>query len=125
MLKSIGDGSFGVVFKAMDPNNEIVAIKKMKSKYKSWEECNILREIKCLKKLEHPNIVRLREVILANSELFLVFDYLECNLYQVYTRAKESSRSLTEGEIKSIFFKIATGLSCLHRSGYFHRDLKP
>jgi male germ cell-associated kinase len=77
-----------VVFKALAPNDEIVAIKKMKSKYKSWEDVNVLREIKCLKKFEHPNIVKLREVILANSELFMVFDYLDCNLFQVYTRAK-------------------------------------
>lgn len=48
----------------------------MKSKYKSLEEVNVLREIKCLKKLEHPNIIKLREVILANSELYMVFDYL-------------------------------------------------
>ena len=55
----------------------------------------MLKEVKCLKKLDHPNILKLREVILANSELFLVFDYLQCNLYQVYTRAKENSRTLT------------------------------
>lgn len=85
-----------MVFKAVAPNHEIVAIKKMKSKYKSIEDCNLLREIKCLRKLDHQNIVKLREVILTNSELFLVFDYLECNLYQVYTRAKESNRTLTE-----------------------------
>lgn len=97
----------------------------MKAKYKTIEDCNILREIKCLRKLDNSNIVKLREVILANSELFLVFDYLECNLYQVYTRAKESSRTLTENEIRSIFFKIATGLAYLHKNGFFHRDLKP
>jgi serine/threonine protein kinase len=76
IVKSIGDGSFGVVFKAVAPSSEIVAIKKMKSKYKTWEECNVLREIKCLRKLDHPHIVKLQEVILANCELFLVFDYL-------------------------------------------------
>jgi serine/threonine protein kinase len=43
----------------------------------------------------------------------------------VYTRALESNRSLTESEIKGIFFKIATGLAYLHKNGYFHRDLKP
>ena len=97
----------------------------MKAKYKSLEEVDTLREIKCLKKFEHPNIVKLREVILANSELFMVFDYLDCNLYQVYTRAKENNRTLTENEIRSMFFKITTGLAYLHKKGFFHRDLKP
>ena len=88
------------------------------------EACQ-LREVKCLKKLDHPNISKLREVIVANSELLLVFDYLKCNLYQVYTRAKESSRTLTEGEIRPIFYNMAQGLAFLHRNGYFHRDMKP
>lgn len=43
----------------------------------------------------------------------------------MYTRALENNRSLTEHEIKSIFFKIASGLAYLHRNGFFHRDLKP
>ena len=125
ILKTLGDGNFGVVFMALDPKGQIVAIKKMKEKYATLEECLGLREIKSLRKLEHPNLIKLKEVILANSELHLVFDYVETNLYQVYTRALESNRTLTEQEIKSIFFQIAQGLAYLHRNGFFHRDMKP
>ncbi len=32
----------------------------MKQKYKDWDECNVLREIKSLKKLNHPNIIKLK-----------------------------------------------------------------
>ena len=60
----------------------------MKTKYTSLEECTSLREVKSLNKLDHPNVIKLREVILSNSELYLVFDFLETNLYQVYTRAQ-------------------------------------
>ena len=67
----------------------------MKSKYKNIEECTSMREIKSLRKLEHTNLIKLKEVILANSELYLVFDFVETNLYQVYTRAQESNRTLT------------------------------
>lgn len=102
-----------------------MAIKKFKAKYKSLDEASQLKEVKCLKKLDHPNIGKLREVIVANSELFLVFDYLQCNLFQVYTRAKESNRTLTENEIRSIFYKMTLGLAYLHKNNYFHRDLKP
>lgn len=41
----------------------VVAIKRMKKKYSSWEECIRLREIASLRKLNHPNIVQLKEVI--------------------------------------------------------------
>ena len=37
IVKSMGDGAFGVVFKAVTPKNEVVAIKKFKQKYTSWD----------------------------------------------------------------------------------------
>ena len=40
-----------------------------------------LREIKSLRKLNHQNIVKLKEVIKVNDELYLVFEYLEKNIF--------------------------------------------
>jgi serine/threonine protein kinase len=60
----IGDGSFGSVFWAWDKKSgELVAIKKMKSHYHTWEDAMALPEIKCLIQLKHLNIVKLKEVI--------------------------------------------------------------
>ena len=60
----MGDGTYGSVVKAVNKKTgEVVAIKKMKKKFYSWEECMALREIKSLRKLNHPNIVKLKEVI--------------------------------------------------------------
>ena len=60
----IGAGSFATVIKAQNiQTNEIVAIKKMKKKFTSWDECVNLREIKSLRKMNHPNIIKLKEVI--------------------------------------------------------------
>lgn len=42
-----------------------------------------LREVKSLKKLSHPNIVKLKEVIRENDELFFVFEYMEGNLFEL------------------------------------------
>ena len=54
----------------------MVAIKKMKRKFETWDECMTLREIKSLRRLNHPNIVKLKEVIRARSELFLIFELI-------------------------------------------------
>lgn len=63
MIKQLGDGTYGSVWKATNrQTNEIVAIKKMKRKFYSWEECMALREVKSLRKLNHPNVVKLKEV---------------------------------------------------------------
>lgn len=54
ITKTLGDGTYGSVVKAINKQSqEIVAIKKMKKKFYSWEECMALREIKSLRKLNH------------------------------------------------------------------------
>jgi protein kinase len=49
----------------------------MKKKFYSWEECMALREIKSLRKLNQVNIVKLKEVIRVNDDLYFVFEYME------------------------------------------------
>ena len=55
----------------------------MKKKYYSWEECLSLREVKSLKKMNHPNIVKLKEVLREKDYLYFVFEYMKENLYQL------------------------------------------
>ena len=52
----------------------------MKQKYTSWDECMNLRELKALRKLNHINIIKLKEVVRANDELSFVFEYIEKNI---------------------------------------------
>lgn len=78
----------------------MVAIKKMKQKYTNWNECIELREIKSLRKLNHSNIIKLKEVLLVADELYMVFEYLDYNLYEVYSKMKEEGKKFTEKEIK-------------------------
>lgn len=96
-MSILGDGAFGTVFKAVNNRTEeVVAIKKMKSKYCSWEECLELREIKSLRKLSHPNIIKLKEVLLVTEELHLVFEYLETNLYEEYSARKKKEQPFSQ-----------------------------
>ena len=54
VTKQLGDGTYGSVLKAVNRSTgEVVAIKKMKKKFYSWEECMALAEIKSLRKLNH------------------------------------------------------------------------
>ena len=84
ILKAVGDGTYGSVSKAVNRSTgEVVAVKKMKSKFYTWEACLALREIKSLRKLSHNNIVKLKEVIRVNDELNLLFEFLDQNVYQL------------------------------------------
>ncbi|GIX78654.1 hypothetical protein CDAR_370061 [Caerostris darwini] len=122
-LNHLGDGTYGdvVLGKRLD-TGEKVAIKKMKKKYYSWDECMSLREVKSLKKLSHANLVKLKEVIREDDTLYFVFEYMKENLYQLM---KRRDRPFQETEIKNILYQILQGLSFMHKHGYFHRDLKP
>eukprot|EP00826_Nyctotherus_ovalis_P064050 TRINITY_DN9390_c0_g2_i6.p1 TRINITY_DN9390_c0_g2~~TRINITY_DN9390_c0_g2_i6.p1 ORF type:complete len:404 (+),score=94.64 TRINITY_DN9390_c0_g2_i6:111-1322(+) len=121
--KKVGNGTYGTVFKAIDrQTGRVVAIKHMKRKFGSWEECLKLRELQSLRKLSSPNIIKLKQVVRVNEELFFVFEYMEHNLRQL---VKHSAGSLDESRIRMLMFQALNGLKHAHESGFFHRDLKP
>ncbi|KAI4372183.1 hypothetical protein MLD38_010449 [Melastoma candidum] len=122
-IKEVGDGTFGSVWRAINKlSGEVVAIKRMKKKYFSWEECVNLREVKSLRKMNHPNIVKLKDVLRENDILYFVFEYMDCNLYQLM---KDRDTLFPETEIRNWCFQVFHGLAYMHQRGYFHRDLKP
>ena len=61
----------------------ILSSYSMKKKFYNWEECVNLREVRSLKKLNHANVVKLKEVIREDNQLYFVFEYMKENLYQL------------------------------------------
>lgn len=62
----------------------------------------------------------------------MVFEYLDYNIYEVYSKMKEEGKKFTEKEIKylttyfrNMIYQIANGLANMHKNGFFHRDMKP
>jgi male germ cell-associated kinase len=141
LLERLGDGSFGEVTKARSlKTKELVAIKKMKTLFPTWEECLQLRELKSLRVLRHENVVQLKEVIRDKEELYFVFEYMQSSLHKVLRHHQRLAASaaaedmsptqlpagwLTEPQIKSIMFQLLSGLAYMHKHGFFHRDIKP
>ncbi|XP_068867545.1 serine/threonine-protein kinase ICK isoform X4 [Aphelocoma coerulescens] len=100
----------------------VSSLEGMKRKFYSWEECMNLREVKSLKKLNHANVVKLKEVIRENDHLYFVFEYMKENLYQLM---KERNKLFPESTVRNIMYQILQGLAFIHKHGFFHRDLKP
>lgn len=121
----LGEGSFAKVSKAKDiKTEEVVAIKKLKKKYTTWQECVDLREVKSLNKLkQNDNIIKLKEMIRIEDTLYLVFEFMEKNLYQLIT--DRQNKKLSEGQIRYILWQTLQGVAYMHKYGFFHRDLKP
>ncbi|XP_069469534.1 serine/threonine-protein kinase MAK isoform X3 [Ambystoma mexicanum] len=123
-MKQLGDGTYGsVVMGKSNESGELVAIKRMKRKFYSWDECMNLREVKSLKKLNHANVIKLKEVIRENDHLYFVFEYMKENLYQLMK--DRENKMFTENEIRNMMFQVLSGLAFVHKHGFFHRDMKP
>lgn len=75
-------GTYGVVYKGKHKKTgEIVAMKKIR--LESEDEgipSTAIREISLLKELNHPNIVSLMDVLMEESKLYLIFEYLTMDL---------------------------------------------
>jgi serine/threonine protein kinase len=83
-----------------------------------------LREIIILRHLSHPNIIKLRDVIVegdSKMELYLVLDYFPLDIKKVV----KSNLVLTYKNVKEIVFQILAGLNYCHQCQVLHRDLKP
>ena len=81
-FEKVGEGTYGVVHKARDlDTGEILALKAIR--LESEEEgipSTAIREIALLKELQHPNIVKLVNVLHTDKKLTLVFEFLDQDL---------------------------------------------
>ena len=127
IIRLIGDGTYGIVYEGKNKETkEKVAIKKLKKKYKSIEECKNKIEIKVLEQLNHENIIQLKEVIREyNGEVSYIFEYCDCNLLEFIEAHRDNNKKIPEIIIKEIILQLTRGLKYLHSKGYLHRDLKP
>jgi male germ cell-associated kinase len=103
VLKSLGEGTFGAVMKAVNnTTNEVVAIKKLKTT-QSWEEATQQMEIKALKKLSnHANIIKIYELIRKNEAVYIVQEFCQRSLLNEIDARNQSNKPFTEHEIKLI-----------------------
>ena len=92
----------------------------------SWDDCMNQNEVYFLRKLNHPNIIKLIEVIREpNSDVSFVFEFCDCNLYEYITNHRKRKKAIPEDKIQNIIYNITCGLSYMHSENIMHRDLKP
>lgn len=82
----------------------------------------ITREIKILKKVRHPNVIQLYEIIETEAELFLIMEY--CGTGELFDYIVAHQR-LQEKQACKFYQELLAGIEYIHASGICHRDLKP
>ena len=120
VVKKIGEGSFGKIYKVKNKlSGDIRAMKQiMKSKIPNIEKFQ--NEIKILTMVDHPNIVRLFEVI-EDDKYFNLIQEL-CTGGELLKKIQTTQ--LKEKDIAKIFNQIMSAVAYCHEKGIVHRDLK-
>lgn len=113
----IGKGSYGVVCSAFDTHTgEKVAIKKINDIFEHVSDATrILREIKLLRLLRHPDIVEIKHILLPPSsrefkDIYVVFELMESDLHQVI----KANDDLTPEHYQFFLYQLLRGLKYIH-----------
>ncbi|XP_030949478.1 mitogen-activated protein kinase 9-like [Quercus lobata] len=124
----VGKGSYGVVASAIDTHTgERVAIKKINDVFEHVSDATrILREVKLLRLLRHPDIVEIKHIMLPPSrrefqDIYVVFELMESDLHQVI----KANDDLTPAHFQFFLYQLLRALKYIHTANVFHRDLKP
>jgi len=127
-LKRLGSGAYGCVVSAEDmKTGEKVAIKKVKDCFHNLTDAKrILREIKLLRHLDHPNIIKLKDMVNPLSmdrfdDVYLIMECMQADLHKIIY----SENELSEPHMAFIVYQVLCGLKYMHSANIIHRDLKP
>ncbi|KAJ0014417.1 hypothetical protein Pint_20612 [Pistacia integerrima] len=124
-IDKIGQGTYSNVYKAKDIlTGKIVALKKVRFDNLEPESVKFMaREILILRRLDHPNVVKLEGLVTSrmSCSLYLVFQYMEHDLAGL---AASPEVKFTEPQVKCYMHQLLSGLEHCHNNGVLHRDIK-
>lgn len=123
-LRKIGEGSYGLVYKARNKKTQTtVAIKKVTLNLSQEKgiPSSSLREIASLKNLKHPNIIELLDIMHNGTSLFLIMEYGQQDLKDHIERTENG---LEESVAKQYLWQLFKAIAYCHAKHVLHRDLK-
>jgi serine/threonine-protein kinase len=125
LLKPLGTGGTGQVHKAEDTRlKRLVAIKRAHGENaleRRKKVARLLREAEHLAQVDHPNVVRIHDVIETDIAVTLVMEFVEGrHLKSLYRK-----QSLPEHELLDYFEQLLSAIEAVHEAGLLHRDVNP
>jgi len=129
ILNRIEEGTYGVVYRAKDKdNNEVVALKRLKMEQETnGFPITSLREISTLLECQHQNVIELKEIVVGPTldKIYLVMEYAEHDLKSLMKEMIRKKQKFSDPDVKYIMKQLLEAINHLHNNWIIHRDLKP
>lgn len=126
LTRLLGRGSFAKVYQARSLLDGVTVAVKIIDKSKTVDaamEPRIIREIDAMRRLHnHPNILRIHEVMATKTKIHLVVEFAAGG--ELFSALSRRGR-LSESTARRYFQQLVSALRFCHRNGAAHRDLKP
>ena len=128
-VKLLGEGSYGKAFLCTSKeDNSYCVIKQINMTNMNEKEKNeTVNEAKILKKLDHPNIIKFKDVFQSKKPISLniVTEYADGGDLSIKIKSHQKNKSyFPENEILDIFTQICSAIKHIHHKKILHRDLK-
>lgn len=124
-FEKIGQGTYSSVYRARDlRSGKMMALKKVRFDNFQPESVRFMaREITILRRLDHPNIMKLEGIITSrlSCSIYLVFEYMEHDLAGLLS---SPDVGFSESQIKCYMRQLLKGIEHCHSRGIIHRDIK-
>ncbi len=124
IVKTLGEGAFGQVHLVKNKMTKLIRAMKVIKKIDTIVENNdqeVLNEINILKKIDHPNVIKIFEFYITKDSYYLITEY--CSGGDLFDLIKQVS--LTEIQVAYVMYQIFSALNYCHKMKIIHRDLKP
>ena len=121
----IGEGRFAHVYRGIHkPSGRIVAIKILEKENLSSQELNMIQnEFEILKICQHPNILKLYDVIENHEKFYIITELIDHP--DLFTYLENENFDISEIKANKIIRKLSSALYYLKLFGIVHRDIKP
>ncbi|GLC35942.1 hypothetical protein PLESTB_000521600 [Pleodorina starrii] len=125
----VGEGAYGMVMKCKVRGTEPVqwvAIKEFKIDDNDPDAEDVkrtsLREVSVLEALQHPHVVGFVDKFMVGDRLFIVMEFLPCNLLELL---EAQPGGMDRDAVRLIMFQLCSAIAFIHTKGMVYRDIKP